>query len=128
MKVRDAEEGLRLANDSRYGLTASIWTKDAERGRVLARRLEAGAVCVNDCLVNFAVTEAPMGGVKESGLGRRHGADGIRKFCLQRTILIDRFGTKSEVNWYPTTARKAALFRRMLTLLYRSGWRKRLLG
>lgn len=127
MKVRDAEEGLRLANDSGYGLTASVWTKDKERGERLARRLDAGSVCVNDCLVNFAVTEAPMGGVKESGLGSRHGAQGIRKFCLVKTVVVDRFGTKSEINWYPTSARKAALFRRALNL-FRSGWKRKLLG
>jgi acyl-CoA reductase-like NAD-dependent aldehyde dehydrogenase len=127
MKVRDADEGLRLANDSGYGLTASVWTKDKARGQQIARRLQAGSVCVNDCLVNFAITEAPMGGVKESGLGSRHGAQGIRKFCLQKTVVVDRFGTKSEINWYPTSARKAALFRRALNL-FRSGWKRKLLG
>jgi acyl-CoA reductase-like NAD-dependent aldehyde dehydrogenase len=124
MKVRDAEEGLRLANDSRYGLTASVWTKDREHAQVLSRRLQAGSVCVNDCLVNFAVTEAPMGGIKESGLGVRHGAQGIRKFCRQQTVVIDRFGASKEINWYPTSKRKGALFRRALNL-YRSGlWNK----
>ncbi len=128
MKVADAEEALRLANDSPYGLTASIWTKDKERGQVLARRIEAGAVCVNDCLVNFAITEAPMGGVKHSGIGRRHGAEGIRKFCQQRTVVVDRLATKSEINWYPSSPRRTALFRRLLPLLYRSGWRNKLRG
>jgi acyl-CoA reductase-like NAD-dependent aldehyde dehydrogenase len=51
MKVRDADEGVRLANASRYGLTASVWTKNLHAGQVVARRLEAGSVCVNDCLV-----------------------------------------------------------------------------
>jgi acyl-CoA reductase-like NAD-dependent aldehyde dehydrogenase len=125
MKVRDADEALRLANDSRYGLTASVWTKDGAQARVLARRLEAGSVCVNDCMVNFAVTEAPMGGIKESGLGARHGAQGVRKFCRQQTVVIDRFGSKTEINWYPTSPRKAALFRRALNF-YRSGWRNKL--
>ncbi len=127
MKVRDAEEGLRLANDSRYGLTASVWTKDRHRAQVVASRLEAGSVCVNDCLVNFAVTEAPMGGVKESGLGARHGVQGIRKFCHQQTVVIDRFGSKTEMNWYPTSERKANLFRRAMNF-YRSGWANKLRG
>lgn len=125
MKVGDAEEALRLANDSRYGLTASVWTRDRNRAQVVARRLEAGSVCVNDCLVNFAVTEAPMGGVKESGLGARHGGQGIRKFCRQQTVVIDRFGAKSEVNWYPTSQRKVNLFRRVMNF-YRSGWANKL--
>ena len=126
MKVRDAAEAIRLANDSRYGLTASVWSKDTEAAQGVARRIEAGSVCVNDCLVNFGVTEAPMGGVKESGLGSRHGVNGIRKFCRQQTIVIDRFGLKSEINWYPTSKRKAALFRRALSF-YRSGPLSRLL-
>ena len=127
MKVHDAEEGIRLANDSRYGLTASVWTKDRDRAKIVSRRIEAGSVCVNDCLVNFAVLEAPMGGIKESGLGARHGAQGLRKFCRQQTVVIDRFGSKSEINWYPTSTRKAALFRRVLNL-YRSGWLNKLRG
>jgi len=120
MKVRDADEGVRLANASRYGLTASVWSKDRGAAQVVAQRLEAGSVCVNDCLVNFAVTEAPMGGIKESGLGSRHGVNGIRKFCRQQTVVVDRFGTKSELNWYPTSSGKAKFLRRALKF-YRSG-------
>ncbi len=128
MKVRDAEEAIRLANDSPYGLAASVWTKDAAKGRVIARRLESGAVCVNDCLVNYLMVDAPMGGRKESGLGRRHGAEGIRKYCHQQTVVIDRFGMKSELFWYPSSAGKQRLFSRALNLLFRSGWKRRLLG
>ncbi len=125
MKVRDADEALRLANDSRYGLTTSVWTRDGRTARMLARRLEAGSVCINDHIVNFGVTEAPMGGCKDSGLGARHGSQGIRKFCRQQTVVIDRFGPNSEINWYPTTARKARLFRRVVNLFH-SNWRNKL--
>jgi len=124
MKVKDAEEAVTLANDSRYGLDASIWSKDVERARELARRIDSGAVCINDCLVNFQITEAPMGGVKESGLGRRHGPEGIRKFCDQKTIVEDRLGLKSELVWYPTTAFTRGLMRRMINLLFGSGLRR----
>jgi acyl-CoA reductase-like NAD-dependent aldehyde dehydrogenase len=125
MKVRDADEALRLANDSCYGLTTSVWTRDGRTARMLARRLEAGSVCINDHMVNFGVTEAPMGGCKDSGLGARHGSQGIRKFCRQQTVVIDRFGPNSEINWYPTSARKARLFRRVLNLFH-SDWRNKL--
>lgn len=127
VKVRDAEEAIRLANDSPYGLTASIWTRDLEKGRVLARRIEAGAVCVNDALINFMITDVPMGGVKDSGLGRRHGPEGIRKFCAQQTVVVDRWGLKREINWYPARPAVAQLYRRLLNLLFRSGWRKKFL-
>ena len=90
MKVRDAEEAIRLANDSPYGLGASVFAKDVERGEAVARRVEAGAVCVNDAMVNYSALELPMGGAKASGLGSRHGAGGIRKYCAQQAILVSR--------------------------------------
>ena len=128
MKVRDAEEAVRLANDSCYGLGASIFTRDVEKGRAIARRIEAGGICVNDCLVHFAVTDLPQGGLKESGIGHRHGKEGIRKYALQKSVVVDRFGAKSELNWFPSTGGKRRLFQRALRLLYRSGWRKKLFG
>jgi len=127
MRVRDEEEAIRLANDSRYGLDASVWTKDLARGARVARRVQSGAVCVNDVLVNYAVTEVPMGGWKESGIGYRHGPGGIRKFCAQQSVVIDRFGLKSEINWWPMTPGKVKLFRRALNF-FGSGWRRKLLG
>jgi len=70
------------------------------------------------------VTEAPTGGIKNSSVGLRHGVQGIRKFCRQRTVVVDRFGSNKEFNWYPTGKRKAALFRRALSF-FRSGfWNK----
>ncbi len=74
MKVADADEGVRLANESPYGLGASVFTRDVERGELVARRLEAGAANVNDALVNYTALELPMGGAKASGIGSRHGA------------------------------------------------------
>ncbi|MEA2379836.1 MAG: hypothetical protein QOD13_3743, partial [Thermoleophilaceae bacterium] len=91
MRVRDAEEAVRLANDSPYGLQASVWTKDTGKGERLARRIEAGAVTVNDAQVNYLALELPMGGWKESGLGTRHGADGIRKYTKKQSLLVTRF-------------------------------------
>jgi acyl-CoA reductase-like NAD-dependent aldehyde dehydrogenase/choline dehydrogenase-like flavoprotein len=88
MKVADAEEAVRLANDGPYGLQASVWTRDEERGEELARRIEAGVACVNDAQVNYAALELPMGGWKESGLGSRHGADGIRKYTRRQSLMV----------------------------------------
>ncbi len=108
VKVKDAAEALRLANDSRYGLSGSIFSRDQAAAWRLAEGLQSGSVCINDSLVSFIVTDAPMSGCKESGFGQRHGAEGIRRFCQQKTVVSDRFGLKEEFPWYPASAKKVA--------------------
>jgi acyl-CoA reductase-like NAD-dependent aldehyde dehydrogenase len=122
VKVSDADEALRLANDSRYGLSGSIFTADAATAQTFAEGMQNGSVCVNDTLVSFLVADAPMGGRKDSGFGYRHGAGGIRKFCHQKTIVTDKFGLKEEFPWYPATAKKAKQVRHLLNLLCHTGW------
>jgi acyl-CoA reductase-like NAD-dependent aldehyde dehydrogenase len=126
MQVNSPEEAVRLANDSRYGLSASIYSRDRSAAAKLADKLDSGAVCVNDSLVNFIIPEAPMGGRKDSGFGYRHGAAGIRKFCQQKTIVVDRFGLKEEFPWYPASEKKARQVRHLLNLLCHSGWAHKL--
>jgi len=123
MKVADTEEAIRLANDSPYGLAASVFSKDVERGEAVARRIDAGAVCVNDALVNYLALELPMGGAKASGLGSRHGPGGIRKFCQQQAILVSRFHLKREPNMYPYNARVTKGLNRLIRFLYGRGRR-----
>jgi acyl-CoA reductase-like NAD-dependent aldehyde dehydrogenase len=123
MKVRDAEEGIRLANDSPYGLAASVFTKDVKRGEAVARRIEAGAVCVNDAIVNYAALELPMGGWKTSGMGSRHGAGGIRKFCSQQSILVSRYHLKRDVHMFPYRKGTARFLGAAFRLLWGRGKR-----
>jgi acyl-CoA reductase-like NAD-dependent aldehyde dehydrogenase len=123
MKVRDAEEAVRLANDSPYGLQASVWTKDAAKGERLARQVEAGVVCVNDAQVNYVALELPMGGWKASGLGSRHGADGIRKYTKKQTILVTRLAPKRDIHMLPYKKRTAGLLKGAIRLLYGRGKR-----
>jgi acyl-CoA reductase-like NAD-dependent aldehyde dehydrogenase len=121
MKVSDAEEVVRLANDSPYGLQASVWTKDTGKGERLARMIEAGVASVNDTQVNYLALELPMGGWKQSGLGARHGADGIRKYTKRQALLVTRFGTKRELHYLPYKAGTTKLASRLLKLIYGRG-------
>ena len=123
MRIADAEEGVRLANDSSYGLQASVWTADVERGEQLARRIEAGVVCVNDAQVNYLALNLPMGGWKASGLGARHGAGGIRKYTKVQSLLVTRLGLKRELFMFPYNKRSTMLLGRMFKLLYGRGSR-----
>lgn len=86
-RFSDEEEAITLANDTGYGLNASLWTKDVARGRRLAARIQAGTVNINEGYgAAFASYDAPMGGMKQSGLGRRHGSEGLLKYTEVQTI------------------------------------------
>ena len=90
MRVADAEEALRVANDSPHRAVGQrLVAATPTRAAALARRLEAGSVCVNDVLVNYFCVEAPLGGIKASGIGFRHGPEGLRQFCRIETIIED---------------------------------------
>jgi acyl-CoA reductase-like NAD-dependent aldehyde dehydrogenase len=123
MKIGDVEEGIRLANDSEYGLQASIWTGDVKRGEAVARRLQAGVVCVNDAQINYSALNLPMGGWKTSGIGTRHGANGIRKYCKTQSMFITRRALKREPFMFPYKAGRTRLLLRFYRLMYGRGKR-----
>ena len=123
MKVRDSEEALRLANDTPYGLQAAVYTKDVAKGEALARRIEAGAVTVNDAQVNYLALEAPMGGWKTSGLGTRHGTGGIRKYTKTQTVLVTRLAPKKDLHMFPYKAKRTERLMKLLKFLYGRGKR-----
>jgi acyl-CoA reductase-like NAD-dependent aldehyde dehydrogenase len=118
VRVRDEAEALQRANASRYGLNASVWTRDKRKGAELARALESGAVVVNDCMLTYGVTEAPFGGVKDSGLGQVNGEIGLKSYCHAQSVLVDRFGGRSEVLWFPYTGAKLRWLERALKFIW----------
>lgn len=103
MPYDDIEEAIRLANDSPYGLTASVWTKDREKGLAIARRIESGTVLINDSVYSYGLCETPWQGVKESGTGRSHSDEGLLEFVYPKHINEDRAPgfMARRLWWYP---------------------------
>jgi acyl-CoA reductase-like NAD-dependent aldehyde dehydrogenase len=124
MKVSDSSEAVRLSNDSPYGLQASVWTRDSAKGQRLARSIEAGVVTINDAQINYVALELPMGGWKSSGLGSRHGADGIRKYTKKQALVVTRFAPKKDLHMLPYSSKRTKLLGRMMRFVYGRGKRK----
>jgi succinate-semialdehyde dehydrogenase/glutarate-semialdehyde dehydrogenase len=100
MPFDDDDEAVRLANDSEFGLAASVWTRDRARGEALARRIHAGTVMVNDVISCFGISEAPHGGFKSSGLGRTHGRLGLEEMVRLQYLDSDLLPRARKVWWY----------------------------
>lgn len=122
--VKDEEEAITEANSTRYGLLASVWTSDNERGRRIARRIEAGSVVINDALYTHGAAQTPWFGVKESGLGVTHGRQGLFEFVRMKHVNWDLLSMKSDWWWFPYTERWQQRFKLLMKLLYRWKLRK----
>jgi acyl-CoA reductase-like NAD-dependent aldehyde dehydrogenase len=101
--VKDADEAVRRANASRYGLTASIWTKDLRRARELGKKLRVGVVTVNNHSFTGAVPSAPWSGYGETGFGVTGSPIALEGLTRPRFVLVDRNRAKRELWWYPYT-------------------------
>ncbi|MCA1726335.1 MAG: aldehyde dehydrogenase family protein [Actinobacteria bacterium] len=111
------EEAIALANDSPYGLGASVWTRDPKRGREVGRRLQSGMVWVNDHMYSHAVAQTPWGGVKDSGTGVTHSKFGLWEMTEKRLLSVD--GGRLPVPWwYPYEEVKRRGFIAILDGLY----------
>ena len=127
MKVSDADDAVEKANDSRYGLSASVFAGDVDQGEAIARRIDAGAVNVNDVLTTYFAMGIPMGGWKESGIGFRHSSYGIKKFVHPESLVIPRVKQgKRDPLWFPYTSVRRKMISRVNRLFNARGIRNRL--
>jgi delta 1-pyrroline-5-carboxylate dehydrogenase len=122
------EEAVRLANDSEYGLAASVWTRDRARGEAIARRIQAGTVMVNDAVSCFGISEAPHGGVKASGVGRTHGRFGLDEMVRIKYVDSDRLPGVKKVWWYGYGQAFTRQMEGFLDLQFARNWGQRLRG
>jgi len=110
MTFKTDDEAIKLANDSIYGLTASVWTKNIAKGRRLAERIEAGTVMVNEVVYTHGIAQTPWGGVKDSGYGRTHGRMGLLELVYPQHIHVSRLSFLPDLWWFRYSPRATRLF------------------
>ncbi len=124
--VADAGEAIRLANDSPFGLSGSVWTRDAAKGRELAGKLRAGSVMVNDVASYYGISEAPHGGSGASGWGRSHSRLGLLEMVQVKYVDVDRLPGTPKSWWFGYNSELANAADRFVEFLFAPKWRRRL--
>jgi acyl-CoA reductase-like NAD-dependent aldehyde dehydrogenase len=122
------DKAVELANDSAYGLAASIWTRNSSRGEALARRIHAGTVMVNDVVSCFGISEAPHGGVKASGTGRTHGRFGLEEMVRVKYVDCDLMPSMKKPWWYGYGASFGRQMEAFVDFQFARSWAERLRG
>jgi acyl-CoA reductase-like NAD-dependent aldehyde dehydrogenase len=116
-------DAVTAANDSEFGLSASVWSADLARATRVARALDTGNVSINNVMLTEGNHGLPFGGTKQSGIGRYKGEFGLYSFSNIKSVLIDKNSSKIEANWYPYTSKKYSLFSSMMVGLFTGGLR-----
>jgi len=119
-------EAIALANDSEFGLAASVWTRNRKRGEAMAAQIQAGTIMVNDVVSCFGIGEAPHGGVKSSGIGRSHGRFGLEEMVWPKYVDSDRLPRMKKVWWYGYSGGFMAQMENSVDFLFARHWWQRL--
>ncbi|MGA2903385.1 MAG: aldehyde dehydrogenase family protein [Candidatus Korobacteraceae bacterium] len=122
------EEAISLANDSDFGLAASVWTRSRQRGEAMAARVKAGTVMLNDMISCFGIAEAPHGGFKQSGIGRTHGELGLQEMVQVKYVDVDRIPGIPKVWWFGYGRQYQQQMNGFIDLLFARSWVKKLTG
>ena len=122
------EEAIRLANDSEFGLAASVWTRNRQRGEAMAERLKAGTVMLNDMISCFGIAEAPHGGFKHSGIGRTHGEMGLAEMVQTKYVDVDLIPGIPKVWWYGYGRQFQQQMDGFIDLLFARSWSSKVKG
>jgi acyl-CoA reductase-like NAD-dependent aldehyde dehydrogenase len=120
MKVADEAEAIRLANDSAYGLSSSVFTRDRVRGERIARQIVAGSTVVNDFAMHYMAQDLPFGGVRGSGFGRLNGPEGLRAMCNTKAVVSDLLPLHTALKMYPVAPAAYDTARGVFKILYSS--------
>lgn len=118
MTYKTIDEAITMANDSRYGLTASVWTTDIAKGKEIAKKLEAGTVTINECVYTYAVAQTPWGGPKESAIGRTHGKYGIMEMVEPMHIHANYTPRIKDFWWYGYDVKKYEMMKSLARTLF----------
>lgn len=128
LRADNEDAAIAMANGTRYGLSASIWTRDRERGARIAKRLEAGTVAINDAVITAGFPEIPHGGVKASGMGRIHGVEGLMECVRTRTVVDDVLPGARQPWWFGYGPESTSRLDAYLRVSHGQSWRERLSG
>ncbi|MDQ3632949.1 MAG: aldehyde dehydrogenase family protein [Acidobacteriota bacterium] len=107
------DEAIQLANDTDFGLTASVWTGDLSKGKRIAEKILAGTVTVNEVLYTHGIGQTPWGGFKDSGYGRTHGQEGLMELVGSQHIHVNRFLFTPDVWWFGYSENAIKTFKEM---------------